>query len=62
MATRPVAGCGIGERDIAGRRKQRDRGNRTANTKQQTQSPVAMERGTVSQPWGTCPREVGKML
>ena len=36
MGTGPGAGCGKGERDIAGCRMQRDRGNRTAGTKQQT--------------------------
>ena len=64
MGTGPGAGHGKGERDIAGWRMQRDRGNRTASTKQQTrgtEKPAAMVWGTVGQPWGTWPREVGKM-
>ena len=64
MGTGPGAGCGKGERDIAGWRLQRDRGNRAASTGQQTRGtgkPAAMQSGTVGQPRGTLAREVGKM-
>ena len=64
MMTEPGAGCGKGERNIAGGRMRLDRGNRTASTKQQTRGtgkPVAMEWGTVEQRRGPLPREVGKI-
>ena len=57
-------GLGQGLDVTKGKGTLRDRGNRTASTKQQTRGtgkPAAMEWGTVGQSRGTWPREVGKM-